>query len=132
VDYIQRVPSSRTFQNRQLELAGTVQRLREAAVSHGLAVVTGSQLNEDEQVREARDIYHEAQVVLKLKRQDGPATGTPELLVAIEKQRAGLSGSSLSLCFNGPTLKVSERQQPGSGPAPQQRKGQPAQGKMSI
>ena len=132
VDYIQRVPSSRTFQNRQLELAGTVQRLREAAVSHGLAVVTGSQLNEDEQVREARDIQHEAQVMLKLKRQDGPATGTPELLVSIEKQRAGLSGSSLSLCFDGPTLKVSERQQPGSGPALQQRKGQPAQGKMSI
>ena len=131
VDYIQRVPSSRTFQNRQLELAGTVQKLREAAVSHGLAIVTGSQLNEDEKVREARDIYHEAQVVLKLKRENGPATGTPELLVTIEKQRAGLSGSQESLCFDGAILKVSDKRQPGSGQSPQ-RKSQSTRGKFSV
>ena len=131
MDYIQRVPSSRTFQNRQLELAGTVQKLREAAVSHGLAIVTGSQLNEDEKVREARDIYHEAQVVLKLKRENGPATGTPELLVTIEKQRAGLSGSQESLCFDGAILKVSDKRQPGSGQSPQ-RKSQSTQGKFSV
>ena len=131
VDYIQRVPSSRAFQNRQLELAGTVQRLRETAVSHGLAIVTGSQLNEDEKVREARDIYHEAQVVLKLKRESGAATGTPELLVTIEKQRAGLSGSQESLYFDGATLRVSDKQQPDSGQAPQ-RRGQPAQGKINV
>jgi DNA primase len=131
VDYIQRVPSGRTFQNRQLELAGTVQKIGASAKPYGLAIITGSQLNEDERVREARDIYHEAEVVLKLKRQDGGATGIPELLVSIEKQRAGASGREVSLCFDGPNLKVSDKQQPSSGPA-QQRKGQPAQGKMSI
>lgn len=116
VDYIQRVPSLSQQATRQLELAHTAQLLREAAVSQEMAIITGSQLNEEGRLREARDIYHEAALVLKLL-QDKE---TRELSLFVEKQRAGRAGISVPLSFERPILKISDRQ---AQPAPATNKG---------
>lgn len=112
VDYIQRVPSESRAQTRQLELAATTQRLRETAVSHGLAILTGSQLNEQKELREARDIYHEAHLVLELEQ--GQQTDT--LDVTVNKYRAGRAGGKVTLEFNKPTLKLVDRSSPAGSP----------------
>lgn len=112
VDYIQRVPSDGKAQTRQLELAATTQRLREAAVSHGLAILTGSQLNEQKELREARDIYHEAHLVLELEQ----AQQGDSLDVTVKKYRAGRAGGKITLDFNKPILKLLDRSSPAGSP----------------
>lgn len=112
VDYIQRVPSESRAQTRQLELAATTQRLREAAVSHGLAILTGSQLNEQKELREARDIYHEAHLVLELEQ----AQQGDSLDVTVKKYRAGRAGGKITLDFNKPILKLLDRSSPAGSP----------------
>ena len=108
VDYIQRVPSESRAQTRQLELAATTQRLRGAAVSHGLAILTGSQLNEQGELREARDIYHEAHLVLELEQaQQGSA-----LDITVKKYRSGQAGGKVTLDFIKPTLRLEDRSSP--------------------
>lgn len=108
VDYIQRVPSESKAQTRQLELAATTQRLREAAVSHGLAILTGSQLNEQKELREARDIYHEAHLVLELEQgQQGDS-----LDITVKKYRAGQAGGKITLDFRKPILRLEDRSSP--------------------
>jgi len=105
VDYVQRIPAPADYRaaTRQLELAYTVQELRKVAVKGGLAVITGSQLNERQELREARDIYHEAQVVLQLR----PGDVSPDtLIVKIDKQRSGLSGREAALKWHKPTLLI--------------------------
>ena len=112
VDYIQRVPSESRAQTRQLELAATTQRLREAAVSHGLAILTGSQLNEAGDLREARDIYHEAHLVLEA--QQGQQSDS--LDVTVKKYRAGRAGEKIALDFDKPILKLLDRSSPAGSP----------------
>lgn len=110
VDYIQRVPAGgRPAQSRQLELARTAQTLRETAVREGLAIITGSQLNEEGEVREARDIYHEAQVVLKLASKDKDGLDEPDMSITIAKQRAGSSGLRVYVAFERPILRIADR-----------------------
>lgn len=105
VDYVQRIPPPRDYKagTRQLELAYIVQGLRKTAVSKGLAVITGSQINPKGELREARDIYHEAQVVLQLEPGE---VDTSTLMVKVEKQRSGISGITGSLNWHKPTLRI--------------------------
>lgn len=121
VDYVQRIPpprEARAAATRQLEIAQTVQALRRAAVEHRLAIITGSQVNPQGELREARDIAHEAQVVLKLEGPPGGGVATPAgpevLTVRVEKQRAGRSGISAGLLWHKETLRIESN--PG-GPA---------------
>jgi len=105
VDYVQRIPPPRDYKagTRQLELAYIVQELRKTAVSKGLAVITGSQINPKGELREARDIYHEAQVVLQLEPADVAAD---TMIVKVDKQRSGISGITGSLNWDKPTLRI--------------------------
>lgn len=112
VDYVQRIPPPKDYKagTRQLELAHIVQELRKTAVSKGLAVITGSQINPKGELREARDIYHEAQVVLQLEPGEVDAD---TLIVKVDKQRSGVSGIKGSLRWDKPTLRITST----SGPA---------------
>ena len=105
VDYVQRIPPPRDYKagTRQLEIAQIVQELRKVAVSKGLAIITGSQVNPKGELREARDISHEAQVVLQLEPGD---MDTSTVIVKVEKQRSGISGRSASLKWHKPTLRI--------------------------
>lgn len=105
VDYVQRIPPPRDYKagTRQLELAQIVQELRKTAVSKGLAIITGSQVNPKGELREAKDIYHEAQVVLQLE----PAeVAADTMIVKVDKQRSGISGITGSLNWDKPTLRI--------------------------
>lgn len=104
VDYVQRIPAPTDYKaaTRQLELAYIVQALRATAVQHGLAIITGSQINEQGELREARDIYHEAQVVLLLEAE----TATGDLKVRVDKQRSGISKLEGYLQWDRPTLRI--------------------------
>lgn len=109
LDYVQRIPSMDVAATRQLELAYITQQLRKTAVEHNLAIVTGSQLNDEGKLREARDIYHEAALVLELfyptpkkNEEDEPQP----LTLKVEKQRAGRAGITTVLGFNKPVLKM--------------------------
>ena len=112
VDYVQRIPAPTDYKaaTRQLELAYTVQELRKVAVKDGLAVITGSQLNDKGELREARDIYHEAQVVLQLEPGQVDAEA---LMVKVDKQRSGISGITAALKWHKPTLLITS---PGGPP----------------
>lgn len=112
VDYVQRIPPPREYKagTRQLELAYIVQELRKTAVNKKLAVITGSQVNPKGELREARDIFHEAQVVLQLE----PGQVDAEtLMVKVDKQRSGVSGITAALKWHRPTLRITS----GSGQA---------------
>ena len=112
VDYVQRIPLPRDYKagTRQLELAYIVQELRKTAVNKKLAVITGSQVNPKGELREARDIFHEAQVVLQL----APGQVDAEaLMVTVDKQRSGVSGITAALKWHKPTLRITS----GSGQA---------------
>lgn len=116
VDYVQRIPpppSKRPASVRYLEIAAVAQTLRRAAVAHGLAIVTGSQVNPTGDLREAKDIAHEAQVILKLGQVDtaggdaaAAAMAAADLRVKVEKQRAGRSGQSAILLWDKTTLQI--------------------------
>jgi replicative DNA helicase len=109
VDYVQRIPAPSDYKaaTRQLELAYTVQELRATAVQNGLAVITGSQVNDQGELREARDIYHEAQVVLRLGKDSGDDKDGPnDLTVFVDKQRSGARGLSIPLHWDKPTLRI--------------------------
>lgn len=105
VDYVQRIPPPKDYKagTRQLELAYIVQELRKTAVTKGLAIITGSQINPKGELREARDIYHEAQVVLQLEPGE---VDTSTLMVKVDKQRSGISGITGSLQWHKPTLRI--------------------------
>jgi len=105
VDYVQRIPPPRDYKagTRQLELAYIVQELRKTAVNKKLAIITGSQVNPKGELREARDIFHEAQVVLQL----APGQVDAEaLMVTVDKQRSGVSGITAALKWHRPTLRI--------------------------
>jgi hypothetical protein len=105
VDYVQRIPAPRDYKagTRQLELAYIVQELRKTAVTKKLAIITGSQVNPKGELREARDIFHEAQVVLQLE----PGQVDAEtLMVKVDKQRSGVSGITAALKWHRPTLRI--------------------------
>lgn len=105
VDYVQRIPPPKDYKagTRQLEIAQIVQELRKTAVNKGLAIITGSQVNPKGELREARDISHEAQVVLQLEPGE---VDTSTVTVRVEKQRSGVSGISASLKWHKPTLRI--------------------------
>jgi len=102
LDYIQRISTTKKSSMRQLELAHIVQELRKTAVSTELAIVTGSQLNDEGKLREARDLYHEAALVLELDRQE--INGGDEHYLKIKKQRSGMSGKKAHIFFNKPVI----------------------------
>ena len=112
VDYVQRIPLPRDYKagTRQLELAYIVQELRKTAVNKKLAIITGSQVNLKGELREARDIFHEAQVVLQLEPGQVDAEA---LMVKVDKQRSGVSGITAALKWHRPTLRITS----GSGQA---------------
>ena len=112
VDYVQRIPPPREYKagTRQLELAYIVQELRKTAVNKKLAVITGSQVNPKGELREARDIFHEAQVVLQL---EPGQVDADTLMVKVDKQRSGVSGITAPLKWHRPTLRITS----GSGQA---------------
>jgi hypothetical protein len=107
---VSRLPRDYKAGTRQLELAYIVQELRKTAVNKKLAVITGSQVNPKGELREARDIFHEAQVVLQLE----PGQVDAEtLMVKVDKQRSGVSGITAALKWHRPTLRITS----GSGQA---------------
>jgi len=109
VDYVQRIPPPSGYKagTRQLEIAYIVQELRKTAVNKRLAIITGSQVNPKGELREAKDIYHEAQVVLQLEPGEADASA---LMVKVDKQRSGASGfPAPSLKWHKPTLRISTR-----------------------
>lgn len=67
VDHIQITPADISTDSRQRELAYLSERLSAIPKELGCAVVTGSQVNEAGQTREARDIEHNARVVLRIQ-----------------------------------------------------------------
>lgn len=105
VDYVQRIPAPVDYKaaTRQLELAYIVQELRATAVQYGLAIITGSQINDQGELREARDIYHEAQVVLQLEAEN---LTDDALKVRVDKQRSGVSNIEKYLQWDRPTLRI--------------------------
>lgn len=111
LDYIQRIPVSRTSQSRQLELAYATQLLREAAVGERLAIVTGSQVNDDGQLREARDIHHEASLALILKSKADEDNGEePDMSIQVLKNRNGPAGGKVFLSYQREALALTEKQ----------------------
>lgn len=116
IDYVQLIPAPEEFKagTRQLELAHIVRELRTTAARKGLAIIMGSQLNKEGDLREAQDIYHEAQVVLKLKKD----IDTDALTVTVDKQRSGASNIIQALSWDKPTLRIASR----SGGAPAARR----------
>jgi DNA primase len=111
LDYIQRVPISRSGQSRQLELAYATQLLRHAAVSERLAIITGSQVTDSGEIREARDIHHEAGLALKIKsRKDEDDGEEPDMSIYVLKNRNGRAGSTIYMQYAREILSLIDKQ----------------------
>lgn len=114
VDYIQRVPTRENINPRYLQVAYVSQELTRAAVSSELAIITAAQINDEGELREARDIYHQANVVLKLIREraegdEGQERSGP-LSLFVDKNRAGSRAWSIPLAIDWPTLTITDNQ----------------------
>ncbi len=126
VDYIQRIPTQSQSQ-RYLELKVISSRLLEQAVQLDIPIILGAQLNRSmdstkprlENLRESGDIEQDANLVLSLytpaiedlERADsqGKVSAEVDMEVSILKNRGGASGRKITLSFNRPVLRISEK-----------------------
>jgi len=123
VDYIQKIPSGRTFGTRQLELAHVSAELLRATLKHKAPIVLGAQLGRDkgrtdkvvlDNIREAGDIEQDANLVIGLHNQavekaqdnDHQPSETMDLTLWLLKNRDGIVNRSVSLEFNGPKQRI--------------------------
>ena len=126
VDYIQRIPTQSQSQ-RYLELKVISSRLLEQAVQLDIPIILGAQLNRSmdntkprlENLRESGDIEQDANLVLSLYTPEVEAIekaddvskipAVVDMEVSILKNRGGASGRKITLSFNRPVLKISEK-----------------------
>jgi len=126
VDYIQRIPTQSQSQ-RYLELKIVSGRLLEQAVQLDIPIILGAQLNRSqdntkprlENLRESGDIEQDANLVLSLytpaiedmERSDyvTKVSAEVDMEVSILKNRAGASGRKITLSFNRPVLRISDK-----------------------
>jgi DNA primase catalytic core len=126
VDYIQRIPTQSQSQ-RYLELKIVSSRLLEQAVKLDIPIILGAQLNRSqdstkprlENLRESGDIEQDANLVLSLhtpaiedlEKADSQTKVTTlvDMEVSILKNRGGASGRKITLSFNRPVLRISEK-----------------------
>jgi replicative DNA helicase len=97
IDHIQITPSDETHQSRQRELAHISERLSALAKELNCVVLTGSQLTvskgdvaTSDNTREAKDIAHNARVVLEIKWTE--KKHPPQMDIRIDKNTMGPSG----------------------------------------
>jgi DNA primase catalytic core len=131
VDYIQRIPLGRKSDGqRYLDIKYISSLLLEQAVSHDIPIILGAQLTRDktssrpklDNMRESGDIEQDANLVLGLytkavdDREQQEGSGTParqpvvDMEVYILKNRAGQAGGKLTLSFNQPVYKITDKQ----------------------
>ena len=126
VDYIQRIPTQSQSQ-RYLELKIVSSRLLEQAVQLDIPIILGAQLNRSmdntkprlENLRESGDIEQDANLVLSLYTPEVEAMEKADFMakipaevdmeVSILKNRGGASGRKITLSFNRPVLRISEK-----------------------
>ncbi len=126
VDYIQRIPTQSQSQ-RYLELKIVSSRLLEQAVKLDIPIILGAQLNRSqdstkprlENLRESGDIEQDANLVLSLhtpaiedlEKADSQTKVTTlvDMEVSILKNRGGASGRKITLSFNRPVLRISDK-----------------------
>lgn len=126
VDYIQRIPTQSQSQ-RYLELKIISGRLLEQAVKLDIPIILGAQLNRSqdstkprlENLRESGDIEQDANLVLSLytpaiedmEKSDYVTKVSPEvdMEVSILKNRGGASGRKITLSFNRPVLRITDK-----------------------
>lgn len=115
VDYIQLIPLLRPRATRQLDLQAVSQAIREAVRQNGIAFITGSQVNEEGRVREARDILQEAALVINLENKTAGEIASPgpvsTLELKIEKQRKGIGLGKAELSLEGAIGKIKDREE---------------------
>jgi DNA primase catalytic core len=128
IDYIQKVKIAGKYQSRQIELQKISERLLECAKNNNVPIILGAQLNREatsksrprlENLRESGDIENDANTVLALynesvEQQEDTATQQQEsekieLEIHILKNRNGVSNKSITLMFNRPILKISDK-----------------------
>lgn len=118
VDYIQRMPITgpeRTgSQQRYQALAYAAQLMTGEAVRGDMAVVIGSQLNDAEQMYEARAIEHEANLLVKLKSKGEGGKEEPDMSIYVQKNRSGPGGSTTYLKYERPALRLLDKSQAAS------------------
>lgn len=91
VDYLQLItPSDRRRDSREQQVAEISRSLKNLAMELKIAVITMSQLNDEGRLRESRAIGQDADVVLRITREE----------IIIDKQRNGPRGS-VKIKFNG-------------------------------
>lgn len=114
VDYLQLLKVTKKAERRDLDIAEFTRELKQIAVNHNVLVIALSQLNRGPanrpekrpvmtDLREGGSIEQDADTVILLHRptdgEEGPYAGEVEML--IPKQRAGQSGTSVRLSFQG-------------------------------
>jgi replicative DNA helicase len=128
IDYIQKIKNKQRFGTRQLELADTSSIILETAKRCSIPIILGAQLGRDKEsknkvkldnLREAGDLEQDANLVLGLfnpameKAQDEQTQLTDrkvELKVTPLKNRNGIVNKTVSLDFDRPLLKISDKQ----------------------
>jgi len=126
VDYIQRIPVPSQSQ-RYLDIKLISSRLLEQAVRLDIPIILGAQLGRSQDgskprldnMRESGDIEQDANLVLGLytpaiedmEKADYPATVSAEvdMELSILKNRGGASGRKITLSFNRPVLRISDK-----------------------
>ncbi len=126
VDYIQRIPTQSQSQ-RYLELKVISSRLLEQAVQLDIPIILGAQLNRSqdntkprlENLRESGDIEQDANLVLSLYTPEiedmekseyvTKVSAVVDMEVSILKNRAGASGRKITLSFNRPVLRITDK-----------------------
>ncbi len=137
IDYLQLLKRSSGEESRRVGIDGSVQVLKSLAQESGMAVVLLSQLarsGRDEKpssafLKESGGILEAADLVLVLDRPRyrDPKQPDDEMVVLIEKNRMGQAGHGVSLGWDGPRMRVFEREAEGNstndGNAPHGRGG---------
>lgn len=126
VDYIQRIPTQSQSQ-RYLDIKIISSRLLEQAVQLDIPIILGAQLNRSqdnnkprlENLRESGDIEQDANLVLSLytpaiedmEKSDylTKVSAKVDMEVSILKNRAGEAGKKITLSFNRPVLRITDK-----------------------
>jgi replicative DNA helicase len=109
VDYLQRIrPSTvRKDGSRYLEVGEVSDKLKSLALELEIVMIAPCQLNRDGQTREAASIEHDADVHLKIvKDEEGEEN---DVFVVVEKNRQGRRHYAVPLRFDGEFMTIGER-----------------------
>ena len=119
IDYIQKIPIKDVrYNTRQAELGQIGNQLIAVSVETGLPIITASQFNREvktcndldlNKLREAGDIEQDANTVIGLWNYEKNPEGENKegLYIKVLKNRNGVTGSEVTLSFNGNTGKIS-------------------------